>query len=310
MKNIKYIFIPVIAMLFVVSACRDESLAPAPDINDPGIIGAVTTDVTVNPDFVFFNALNDLTNERIEISFGIENFGVTEVSSVDIELVFTEKDRIFNPFKNEYEDSTYAAVVVGNVTSFPATFSMTGAEAASALGFASANDLEVGDAFNLTFPINTADGRRLTVALNSDLCNEPAQPSAGGCRFDWTVSCPSDLAGTYSSLANAASTDNCSPDNPVSNLTTTITLTDRGGGQYDISDFSGNVYELFYLDCYGVGTTVGSITDVCADISMFASDAWACANVGSGSVDINTGVITYTWSNCWGDGGDVTLTPM
>ena len=49
----------MIIVFFTFYACRDENLIPAPDINDPSIVGAVTL-VTTNPDRLFFNALNYL----------------------------------------------------------------------------------------------------------------------------------------------------------------------------------------------------------------------------------------------------------
>ncbi len=304
--------IVAIAIIFLtIQSCTDESLAPAPDVNDPTIVGAVTL-VTPNPDRLFFNALNPLATEFIEFDLDIDNFGVTDVESVDVELVFTDKDRIWDPLRLEFRDSIYASVNVGNITTFPTTFQMTGQQAADALGFGTVDSLQVGDRFQLTYPINTSDGRKLTVALNSDLCNEPAQPSFGGCGFAWAVSCVSAIpTGLYDAVSGGTSTDGCPPTNPIVGLNYVVTLTDLGGGSYSISDYSAGVYQDWYGACFGYTfETSATLVDICNSISFTVNDAFGCPNTGTGTYDPGTGVITYTWSNCFGDIGDVVLTPQ
>ncbi len=158
----------------------------------------------------------------------------------------------------------------------------------------SKGDLALGDVFTYTFKLNTADGRTL----------EPAES------VTIPMSCVSDIGGSYTAVSNGSSTDGCCPD-PV-NVTTTVTLTAKDGGVYEISDWSGGLYFDWY-DVYGMTAdgSAGEIRDVCNNISFItASEPYGESLSGSGSVDPATGVITISWSNGWGDQGTSTLTPQ
>ncbi|MDX1627916.1 MAG: hypothetical protein R3345_04405, partial [Fulvivirga sp.] len=227
----------------------------------------------VNPDKNFFNLLApSLANEEVEFTVDVDGFELTEITSVDVELVYTEKGAIFDPFREEFVDSTYAPVILENLTSFPATVTITGQEVADALNIP-VDSLEVGDAFQVTLPIHTADGRRLTVALNSDLCNEPAQPSFGGCGVAWSVACPSEIpTGDWETAV--------SPDPGACNLFQsagfTPTLTDLGAGQYQLSNFD---YGYFGNCC---GNIRAIFNDVCNTITLTGTTEFGVAWRGEG----------------------------
>src|SRR5690349_20801634 len=156
MKKIIKFLLTCFLFIVVATACRDEDLERRPDLNDN--IGAVTK-VAVNPNRNFFNLLNPLASEYVEFNLDVDGFDVTTINSVDIEVIFTEKDRVYDPFQEIYVDSVYAPVLIETVVTFPSTVQISGADMAAALGFASVDDFEVGDSFNATFPINTGDGR-------------------------------------------------------------------------------------------------------------------------------------------------------
>jgi hypothetical protein len=169
----------------------------------------------------------------------------------------------------------------------------------------SVDDFEVGDSFQLTFPINTADGRRLTVALNSDLCNEPVQPSFGGCSFTWGISCPSDIGGTFtfSTVVTAvgAGGDIGGCSNPV---TGDASLTESGGGIYRVSDASFGQYDCAWGDSPAVGVIW---TDVCNTVFVSGSDQYGL--IYTFVLQSNDGnSITMDWSNDYGDEGTTVLT--
>ena len=273
MKNIYLLLIGLI----LFSACRDESLDPRPDLEEN--VGAVTL-VEVDPDNNFFNALEaDFASEVVNFSIDINGFEVTEVESVDLLLEYTELDGAVDPFLGVV-DSVYAPVVLGTITSFPSDISISAADVASALGKTVA-DLEVGDSFVLTFPINTADGRRLTVALASDLCNQPAQPSAGGCSVVWTVACPSDI--------------------PEGAWETNVP--DGGGGFYEIEvqALGAGAYSIPNMNLdyqppfYGTFTSLpigGGFQDVCNTITFGRVAEFGVTWSGTGTYDPNTETIT------------------
>jgi hypothetical protein len=115
----------------------------------------------------------------------------------------------------------------------------------------------------------------------------------------------------YDAVSGGTSTDGCPPTNPIVGLNYVVTLTDLGGGSYSISDYSAGVYQDWYGACFGYTfETSATLVDICNSISFTVNDAFGCPNTGTGTYDPGTGVITYTWSNCFGDIGDVVLTPQ
>ena len=301
MKNILLILIGIV----LLSSCRDESLDPRPDLEDN--VGAVTL-LDIDPDNNFFNALEaDFGSEAVIFTVDVNGFQVTEVESVDLQLVYTEKDGAIDPFLG-IVDSVYAPINLGTVTEFPSQVTVTASEVADAIG-KDVDSLEVGDTFVLTLPINTADGRRLTVALASDLCNQPAQPSAGGCSVEWAVACPSSLpTGTFTAVSGGTSTDGCPPTNPVIDINYDVTITDEGGGVYTISDFSAGVYQDWYCGCYVYCfETSLTFTDICNELTLTGSDAFGAAVSGTGTYDPGTGEISMDWTNGFGDIGYWTI---
>ncbi|MBL0739777.1 hypothetical protein [Chryseolinea lacunae] len=256
MKSIlKYISAFILVLLAAISCREDDNVRPKMDDN----IGAVTK-ITRNGDRTFFNALNPLADEYVEFAIDVDGFDVTTINSVDLMLVYTDKGRNYDPFQDKYVDSVFAPVLIRSVTTFPSTVKISGADVVSALKLNSVDDIDVGDSFNVTFPINTADGRRLTVALNSELCNQPAQPSFGGCNVQWGVSCPSTIqTGNYQ--VHVEST----------NATYTVQVSANGGGVYTISNFNLD-YDLDFYGGFDDLLVVGFFTDVCSDIQLSGTD--------------------------------------
>lgn len=268
-KILKYI-LPMLAGVLLGTSCTDEDTFPAPDPNDH--IGAVTlVTPSDDPNQSFFNAFNDLAAENIEFVLDVDGFEVTEVESVDIELIYTEKNRLVDAEGNP-RDSVYSPILLETVTEFPATINITGEEVAQALG-RTVDDFEVGDRFNLIFPINTADGRRLTTALNSELCNEPAQPSFGGCNFEFVITCPSDIpTGTWVETG----------DNDVAE----VTLSEVSPGVYEFSNFNA--------DYFGPDFVIrGVFSDVCNTLTLQGTTEFGVQWRGAGTYDPATQIITF-----------------
>lgn len=269
-KVLKYIF-PMIAGITLGTSCTDEDSLPAPDPNDH--IGAVTLlTPSDDPNKSFFNAFNDLAAENVEFVLDVDGFDVTEIESVDIELIYTEKDRLVDAEGNP-RDSVYAPVLLETVTEFPTTLNFTGEEVAQALGVP-IDSLGVGDGFNLIFPINTADGRRLTTALNSELCNEPAQPSFGGCNFEFVITCPSAIpTGTWMETGEG-------------NDVAETTLTQLSPGVYEFSNFN--------VDYFGADFVMrGIFSDVCNTLTLQGTTEFSVQWRGTGTYDPATQTITF-----------------
>lgn len=291
-NSIKYILI--IAFVLVYVSCRDESTLPYPDINQH--VGAVTN-LETNPDKSFFNALNDIATEEVEFTITVNDFNITDVSSVDLELQFTQMGVLLD-LEGNPRDSIWTPVLVANIVSFPSTVTVTGQQVADALGI-SVDDFAVGDSFQLTFPINTADGRRLIVALNSDLCNEPVQPSFGGCSYVWNIACPSDLSGPVDyEILDSQWFDGSNITGESGNMT----WNEVGVGLYDWDTFTFGGYQTLYGCCeQDRGATILYIQEVCGTLSLRAEDEFGCPWLIE-SIDENDGpVLTLSiYGDCLG----------
>ena len=318
MKNFNLYRILMLTMvLAVLGACEDEDANPSPDLND--FIGAYTTVApSTDPSDGFFNALNDLETEQVAFGLNYDDFEVTDVSNVTVRLQFTEFEGLFDEFRGEFVNLTYPEIDIMTIETadLPVDLTFTGLDMLEILQqlddkFTSVDSIEVGDFFQLTFPLNLADGTQLTVALNSDLCNEPAQPSFGGCGFGWAVSCPSELipggSATYDLSTNVTSTC-CGLTLGDQGAGNTATITDLGNGIYEISDIlSGHIAP------FGIDPEPIRVVDVCANYTL-ANAASVLSYTGVGSmaeIDEATGVWTITFNN---EGnaiaGVATLTPQ
>ena len=116
--------------------------------------------------------------------------------------------------------------------------------------------------------------------------------------------CVSDLAGVYNTSASGVNGFNGAPYSLSSVVTLSATSTP---GVYLISDMSFGMYG----GVYGDAAPSGRIQDICNIISGLGDvDQYNDPFTINGSVNSTTGVITLTWSNTYGDNGNVTLTPQ
>lgn len=175
MKTKNRFIIPAIIFIAILVSCHDESKDPAPDMNDN--VGAATK-IAVNAARNSFRLAPGIANEFLEFTLNVDGYEITEVSEVELQFTFFEASPV----------RTVGPLLLKKVNTFPSTVQVTSQEAATAIGggFTVAN-FQNGDRMRLTFPIITADGRRLTVALGSELCLQPAQPLFGSCQVLWNV---------------------------------------------------------------------------------------------------------------------------
>lgn len=169
MKTVRKYLIMIGVSLTILVSCRDEDWAPYPDWNDN--MGAATK-IAVNPARNQWRLSNGIANEYLEFNLNVDGYEVTTVQEVELMMVFT---RGTNP--------PMSARLLKTVSTFPSDVRVTPDEVAAAIGggFVAAN-FQAGDRFQLTFPIITTDGRKLTVAVTSELCVQPAQPLFGHCQ--------------------------------------------------------------------------------------------------------------------------------
>ncbi len=164
------------------------------------------------------------------------------------------------------------------------------------------------DSFTLTWAFTTADGRYFD-SWSDSVCSE--FPGAN-CDIKWGVVCESNIAGTYEAVVtNATSTDPCCPT--VTNITSTVVLTDKGSGNYEISDYSFGLY-LEWYDVYGVVPNdpglKTTVKDVCNKFQLDVADYFSASFrvKATGTINPAAGVIVLKWENDYGDKADIVLT--
>ncbi len=293
-------------LILFALACEDPDKAPILTFDDAGK-GAYPALIEETPRFIDFNDIENsvytYSLEFVDINDG------RDVQTYDLELEFTSAtgEKIGPiPFRS-YSQSDFEDIAASGLRGLT-NIQISATELIDAVGLNIA-DVEVFDQFKLIGSVVSGEGIRFGSG------NSSAQISGTSFRghFDFTreVRCASDIGGSYDAVAVMNSTDPCCPD--PANTTAVVTLTDKGGGVYTLDDFSAGGYVALY-SVFGISTSTdlsGDITDICDVISGSYADAFANSTINiEGSRDPNTGVITYTWDNSFGDTGEVTLTPQ
>ncbi len=274
MKKIINIYIALLAVVLITGCFKEHSeIVPGGEATESIKITNVTSG--------FYNFLDP---EIAQITFTIEAIpNQVELESVEMLVSY-----------NSTADADFR--IYETYSTFPVTETITLEEAASFEGL-SLNDMTIGDLFRYKFRLNYTDGAtRLTPVVV--LAN---------------VSCPSNLAGVYTAMTTGTSTDPCCPEETT--ITSEVTISALGNGQYQINDFSAGLYLAWYGPDggnYGITSqdqSPGRIRDVCNVITFYdTTEPFATQVTGSGTVDDETGDITYTWTNGYDDTGTVTLT--
>ena len=282
-KNFKsaiaYMF--ALALIFSVSSCTDDDMFTAVD----------GTEVTFSEFGVNFEQKGALVVIS-DVQTGFYNFADPNNASIGFTVDdFGADASNINIFKSLNGGTP---VMHSSVTSFPSTLTVSLADAAN--GLTDLASVELLDQFTFTFDIATPDG---------------TFPSGESLAID--VSCVSDLGGEYTAVTVGQSTDGCCPGTVETGGP--VTLTDLGGGEYTISDWSGNIYFTWY-EIYGVtaayvadGGVSTTIKDVCDVISAEFTEPFGTATTLTGSVEPSTGVITLSWVTGYADAATVVLTP-
>lgn len=251
------------------------------------------------------------------------SFMVTDTVIVVDTISFTPADTQFvrGAFSRSFGPATVASRSASefetNEAGLPgATFNFSFNEVLEALGI-TIDSVNGGQAFNFTATLTKDDGSSFTATNTST--NLRGQPAFNAFfAFDQPIICPSSAAGTYTAEVSGESTDGCCPG--TVSTTSTVTLEETGAGTYTISDYSGGLYLEWYGPDggnYGVvaddetdGGLATTIVDACNVITIPEfSEFFGAGARASGSLDPETGVISYTFDNDFGDVIRVTLTP-
>lgn len=157
---------------------------------------------------------------------------------------------------------------------------------------------------------NINGGESWTIVVNISSSSIPVNPNYQRGTHIIEVFCNSALSENFISNATGTSMDGCCPD-PIT-VDSTVMLVNDGDGKYIVSDWSGGVYKMWYVQNGLPADTDLSIqlTDLCGVISAEFEEPYGNTTTTiSGNVDESTGIVTYDWENGLGDFGTVVLTP-
>lgn len=207
------------------------------------------------------------------IGFTVDQAGGADVSSMDIQFNY-----------NGVELYTLT-----NVTSLPTTVTVPFTDVLSAAGVG-ADQVVVGDL--VTFEFNNIVTSGGTYGTSTTL-NIP-------------VSCASDLGGTYPYVSSNLKAENgygC----PDGEITGEVTFEAQGGGVYLCSDLGFGQYGT---SCWGdapATSGAATFTDVCNGITSGGLDQYGLVYIWV-ITDVSGPDLSISWSNDYGDGGDVVIT--
>lgn len=295
MKNIKIIVTTLALILSMVSCTNDggESNLNLQEGAVPNVQKDASTDSFIN--------LIDISNGK-SINLGVTfDQALGKIKSLDV-VAFYEKDGKISK-----------VVLKADINIFPTTINITEKDIIAAFPtISSTSDFALGDKLTITADVTTNTGTIIKI-LNDDGTPNYGQDISNSLVYKVTqtyfVSCPSDLAGTYTVISSGASTDS-GPDasvNPIANYSYEVKITADGGGAYTLSDGYAGLYQLWY-DIYGItGENSGNFTDVCGTLSGSYSEPFGTTVTLTGTVNADN-TLSIRWENGYGDFGESIFT--
>ncbi len=295
MKKIKLIF-AVLVLIVLIPSCTNDGGDSKIDFGNGGVPNLVKDAST--DDFIDFLAVNN--GETFNLGLNV-SIGQGEISSMDIVAFYRKGNNISSK-----------AILETNITTFPATVNLSKDDIIAAFSeLNSASDFVLGDQLTVSAELTLKDGRIIKI-LNDDGTTNYGQDIANSTIYavvqNYSVSCASDLGGTYSVVSSGTATEiEPSDTNPTTDYPYTTVITDNGGGSYTMSDAFGGL-EIFWYSVYGLTFEVnGPFNDLCGDLSGSFTGAFGEANELTGTVNPD-GTLSIHWENEWGDFGNAVYT--
>ncbi len=300
MKNIKFLVYGLL-VIFMASCARTVD-NPFPEFDDMEKGAYARKTDGVNGAFDFFDIANSAIDFTVELYD--ENQG-KNITNYDWTVKYVAGGNEVGPMPFKSFTASDFSTNSNGLPEKKITFGF--AETLDALGLTE-NDIEGGNYFIFSATITKANGAKFSADnTGGNIIN--SAPFSGLFTIRQNIICPSDLAGEYSAHSVGQSTDSCCPDETTVDYD--VTLTETGAGEYTISDWSARMYFTWY-EIYGITSDfdmTATITDACGNISASFGEPFGTDVTISGSVDQETGVITYTWTNGYDDTATVVLTP-
>jgi len=285
----------VLAALLTLS-CRDEDTIRMPQLQE-----GVNMRVVADPEKSFINFQN-LAAASFEFDVYSQNRNLQTVE-----------------FRGSYydasEDVTSDTVVLAtltqsNFTNGKARVTLTPAQIAAAFNLpGGVIGLATEDIINLVTYVTLSDGRTFDYRnVAASIVRNPANASFTA-TFNTFVGCPSDLrTGTYTTVTTGTSTDSAPNPNPTVNFPGQVTITRVTPTSYQVSDATGGLYFAWY-GVYGAPRDLpGTLNDICGQYTLTAPGVFDETFTGTTTISPQ-GVITFAWTNEFGDEGTTVFTP-
>jgi hypothetical protein len=291
MKKIKLIFASLL-MAATVLSCDDDGGTSKNNVDQGGVPDIQKIETSDS----FINLNNLLNGEDFSIGVTVD-VGLGDVVSIDLIGFYIKAN-----------GDTERTVLAQGITTFPSTFTFTNESLIAA--FTSLNsdtDFELGDQLIITGNVTLGNGTVLKLLTDEGEQNfgtylDPSQAPYSVYQT-FTVSCPSDLGGTFvTTNTNLSAPTGEAEAGPI---TGEVTFTDNGGGSYLISDASfGGWIGLYGPDNIATGL---SLTDVCGQLSLSGVDQYGEIFTYSDLV-VDGANLSLHWENDYGEFGDVVIT--
>lgn len=313
MKNLK--FYTALVMGMVLISCSSDEPTVDQVVNDT-IRGAVLRTVqTISPSF---NSLDTSSTWDIEIE-AQDAEGGDLLSQVNMYVRFSDNtledtngdgeiDELDDDFSTDESGvimSVPASAFTEGPFGFPRTLlSLSFQESLDAVGITDPAVYTGGDTFIIRLELILTDGRTYT---DVDASGNVSGGSFFSSPFAYTAAlvCPSSLEGTHTFVSTnlQAVTGSC----PAGPVVGSVTWTNLGGGQYSVSDLGFGQYESTCWDDGPATSSGGIFTDACNLIISGGLDQYGLIYTWV-VTDVTGPNLTMSWSNDYGDGGDVVIT--
>lgn len=278
-------------------SCRDEDAIRMPQLQE-----AVNLRVVVDPEKSFIN---------------FQNLGT---ASFEFDVYSQNRNLQTVEFRGSYydasEDQTSDTVLVATLTQSDFTngkarVTLTPAQIATTFNLpGGVSGLATEDVINMITHVTLNDGRTFSYENAApSIAANPANASFTS-YFSTFVGCPSDIrTGTYTTVTTGTSTDPAPDPNPTVNFPGQVTLTRVTPTSYQISDVTGGLYFAWY-GVYGAPLALpGTLTDICGQLTLSAPGVFDEVFTGPTTISPQ-GVITFAWTNKYGDVGTTVFTPL
>jgi hypothetical protein len=295
MKNIVSITAVLIAAL-LISSCRDED-----EIRMPNLLPGANMRIVVDVEKGYLN-FEDLANASYEFDAYSVNNNLQKVEFLGTYIDVSEGDTIPNRVVLTLNPADFAngkARGVIRPEQIASAFTIPGG--VSGLG--------AGDLLNLKTVVTLTDGRTFS-ADNSSLSITNGPNSSFTAFLNTFIGCPSEIrTGTYKTVASGTSTDPAPSPNPTVDFPGTVTITRTSPTSYSVSDVTGGMYYAWYGVYDAPQNIPGTLIDVCGNLSLSAPGPFGEVLEGTTTISPE-GVITFEWSNFYGDTGVTVFTPQ